>query len=140
MVCLGNICRSPLAEGILRSKLSEGFLVDSAGTGNWHVGQAPDKRSVSVAGKYGIDISNQIARQFNRKDFDEFNLIFAMDESNYRDIISLANSEKQKSKVKLILGNKNVPDPYFGEDDDFEQVYKLLDEATDILIEKIKIS
>ena len=145
MVCLGNICRSPLAEGILRTKLSNEFFVDSAGTGNWHVGQPPDKRSVSVAGKYGIDISSQTARQFETKDFDEFDLILAMDESNYDNIISLANSEKDKAKVKLILEgldleDKNVPDPYFGGDEGFDSVYRLLDQATNILVEKIKSS
>ncbi|HLV23831.1 MAG TPA: low molecular weight protein-tyrosine-phosphatase [Moheibacter sp.] len=144
MVCLGNICRSPLAEGILRAKLNNGYFIDSAGIGDWHVGQPPDKRSVSIARKYGIDISSQTARQFRSKDFDDFDLILVMDESNYDEIISLANSEEQKAKVRLILEhsdleNKNVPDPYFGGEDEFESVYQLLDEATNVLIEKIKL-
>lgn len=128
MVCLGNICRSPLAEGILRSKLGDNFFIDSAGTGSWHVGQCPDKRSVSVAKKYGIDISTQRARQFKVEDFDEFDLIYVMDQSNFEDVITLAKNEKQRSKVKLILGDKNVPDPYYGGDDGFENVYRMLDE------------
>lgn len=140
MVCLGNICRSPLAEGILRSKLSEEFFIDSAGTGDWHVGKSPDKRSVSIAKKYGIDISTQRARQFNPKDFDEFDLIFVMDESNYEDVISLAKTEIHRSKVKLILGdfkNKNVPDPYYGGDEGFENVYQMLDEVSEQIAIKI---
>lgn len=145
MVCLGNICRSPLAEGILRSKLSENFFIDSAGTGDWHVGQPPDERSVAIAKKYGIDISKQVARQFEVKDFSDFDLILAMDQSNYETIISLADSEEKKAKVKLILDeldliDKNVPDPYFGGADGFESVYQLLDEATNVLAEKIKFS
>lgn len=145
MVCLGNICRSPLAEGILRSKLNEEFHIDSAGTGNWHVGQGPDKRSVAVAQKYGIDISAQRARQFSVSDFDEFDLIYVMDESNFEDVISLAKSEIHKSKVKLILGewedlsDKNVPDPYFGGDEGFENVFKMLDEVSARIASKISI-
>lgn len=143
MVCLGNICRSPLAEGILRSKLDEGFFVDSAGTGSWHVGQSPDKRSVFVAKKYGLDISLQKARQFRKTDFDEFDLIFVMDESNYADVVSMADLEEHKSKVRLILSelenleNPNVPDPYYGGEDGFEMVYRLLDDATNEFILKL---
>lgn len=137
MVCLGNICRSPLAEGILRSKLSEEFHIDSAGTGDWHVGNCPDKRSISVAKKYGIDISAQRARQFNPKDFDEFDLIYVMDESNFEDVISMAKSEIHKSKVQLILGDKNVPDPYYSGDEGFENVYKMLEEVAVQIATKI---
>lgn len=137
MVCLGNICRSPLAEGILRSKLNEDFHIDSAGTGDWHVGNFPDKRSISVAKKYGIDISAQRARQFNPKDFDDFDLIYVMDESNLEDVISLAKTEIHKSKVKLILGDKNVPDPYYGSEEGFENVFKMLDEVAVQIAAKI---
>lgn len=140
MVCLGNICRSPLAEGILRSKLNEEFHVDSAGTGDWHVGQGPDKRSVAVAKKYGIDISMQRARQFQTSDFEDFDLIYVMDESNFKDVIAIAKNENQKSKVKLILGdleNKNVPDPYYGGDEGFENVYKMLDEVAEQIAKQI---
>lgn len=143
MVCLGNICRSPLAEGILRSKLNGKFYVDSAGTGNWHVGNCPDKRSIEVAKKHGIDISAQRARQFNSKDFDAFDLIYVMDESNFQDVISLAKTEIHKSKVKLILGeweelnDKNVPDPYYGGDEGFENVFQMLDEVATHIATKI---
>lgn len=135
MVCLGNICRSPLAEGIMRSKLGKEYFVDSAGTGSWHVGQAPDKRSIAVAKKYGIEISHLRARQFQVKDFDEFDYILAMDSSNYRDILSLARSEEDRMKVRLILHDQDVPDPYYGGEDGFELVYQLLDEAIDDFIE-----
>ena len=104
MVCLGNICRSPLAEGILKSKLSnKSFLVDSAGTANYHVGNSPDKRSVAVAKKYGLDISNLRGRQFCVSDFDIFDFIYVMDESNYKNVIKLARNKTEVSKVKMIL-------------------------------------
>ena len=137
MVCLGNICRSPLAEGILRTKLDEQFHVDSAGTGPWHIGKAPDKRSISVAQKYGIDISTQRARQFSAKDFDDFDLILVMDASNYSDVLAMAQTENQQKKVRLILGDRDVPDPYFGEDDGFEEWYQLLQEATDEIVKEL---
>jgi len=136
MVCLGNICRSPLAEGILKSKLpKQNFIVDSAGTANYHVGIAPDVRSIAVAKKYGLDISNLKGRQFSVKDFDMFDLIYVMDESNYNNVLSVARNESDKAKVKLILNemypNQNlvVPDPYYGGEEGFENVYKMLDEA-----------
>lgn len=144
MVCLGNICRSPLAEGLLRAKVDENIFVDSAGTGAWHVGQTPDPRSIQVARKYGIDISQQRARQFQVSDFDEFDLIYVMDDSNYEDVIKLAKNETHKSKVKLILSElpnskfNNVPDPYYGKEDGFETVYKLLDEATQQIVSRLK--
>ena len=140
MVCLGNICRSPLAEGILKSKLPEStFLIDSAGTANYHVGNSPDPRSIAVGKKYNIDISNLKGRQFSVNDFDSFDLIYVMDESNYRNVISIARSEHDKSKVKFILNeiypnqNYDVPDPYYGGDHGFENVYKMLDEACTII-------
>lgn len=115
MVCLGNICRSPLAEGILRTKLTTDFFVDSAGTGGWHAGQSPDERSIATARNYGIDISNQKARKFTVSDFDTFDHIFVMDQSNYKDVLNLAPDDVAKSKVALILGpSKEVPDPYYG--------------------------
>ncbi|WP_166964438.1 low molecular weight protein-tyrosine-phosphatase [Yeosuana marina] len=136
MVCLGNICRSPLAEGILRSKLPDDkYIVDSAGTANYHIGATPDKRSIAVAKKYGIDISNLKGRQFSVKDFDDFDVIYVMDESNYNNVLSLARNEHDSSKVKLILNevypNKNfdVPDPYYGGEQGFENVYNMLNEA-----------
>ncbi|MFH6770198.1 low molecular weight protein-tyrosine-phosphatase [Gaetbulibacter aquiaggeris] len=140
MVCLGNICRSPLAEGILKSKLPESiFFIDSAGTANYHVGNPPDPRSIAVGKKYGIDISKLKGRQFSVKDFDTFDLIYVMDESNYRNVISIARNEQDTSKVKFILNeiypnqNYDVPDPYYGGDHGFENVYKMLDEACTII-------
>jgi|TARA_B110000285_G_C14849225_1_gene479125 protein-tyrosine phosphatase len=145
MVCLGNICRSPLAEGILQDKLNTKGLdieVSSAGTGGWHVGQGPDTRAVAIAKKHGIDISQQQARQFSVSDFEDFDLIYAMDGSNLSDIIALANTKEDIEKVKLILNETSpntdnpVPDPYYGEDDGFENVYQLLNEACEIITNK----
>lgn len=143
MVCLGNICRSPLAEGILSSKTNrEEVFVDSAGTGGWHAGEQPDERSIAVAAKHHIDISKQRARKFSPKDFQKFDVIYAMDTSNYEDICALATSDEDKNKVKLILseiGKKaSVPDPYYGGTDGFEKVYQMLDEACTVVAEKIK--
>ena len=146
MVCLGNICRSPLAEGILQAKVNSKGLqikVDSAGTGGWHVGQGPDHRAVAIANKYGIDISQQQARQFSSTDFEAFDIIYAMDGSNLSDIVSLANSNEDIGKVLLILNeinpkeNRPVPDPYYGDGDGFEKVYQLLDEACEMITKKI---
>lgn len=140
MVCLGNICRSPLAEGILQSKVSNTFVfVDSAGTAAYHVGNLPDERSIAVASKYGIDISSQKARKFTVKDFDVFDVIYVMDASNYQNVLSLARNQKDIQKVKMILNEthpgkkESVPDPYYGEGDGFEKVYKMLDEACTVI-------
>lgn len=139
MVCLGNICRSPLAEGILSAKVGKEFSVDSAGTSNWHVGKSPDKRSVAIAKKYGIDISHQKARQFQSKDFADFDVIFVMDQSNYADVLALAKNEAERKKVRLILDeNQEVPDPYYGGEDGFEMVYQMLDQATNQFLESIQ--
>lgn len=144
MVCLGNICRSPLAEGILRSKLSEDFIVDSAGTGGWHAGELPDKRSIATAKNRGLDITNQRARQFKQSDFEIFDSIFVMDNSNYKDIMTLAPNEEAKLKVKLILNeifpneNVDVPDPYYGGQDGFENVFDMLDQACEEIARKLK--
>ena len=136
MVCLGNICRSPLAQGILESKLpKEQFLIDSAGTSNYHVGDMPDKRSITVAKKYNIDITSQRGRQFTVSDFDKFDYIYAMDSSNFENIAQLARDKKDISKVKLILSELennsyiDVPDPYYGGDLGFENVFHLLNQA-----------
>lgn len=145
MVCLGNICRSPLAEGILQSKLpKEHFLVDSAGTGSWHVGQEPDKRSILIAKDKGLDITHQRGRQINKSDFDIFDHIYVMDLSNYQNVIALAPNAEAKSKVTMILDelfpgeNVDVPDPYYGEQSGFEHVFMLLDEACEIIAQKLK--
>ncbi|MFY7758656.1 MAG: low molecular weight protein-tyrosine-phosphatase [Flavobacterium stagni] len=144
MVCLGNICRSPLAEGLLSSKLpKDQFFVDSAGTGNYHVGRQPDHRSIATADKNGLDISHQKARQFTVNDFDTFDYIYVMDNSNYDDVVFLAKNEAQKQKVQLILDalfpgdNVDVPDPYYGLQNGFDMVYEMLDEATDIIAQRL---
>jgi len=136
MVCLGNICRSPLAEGILKSKIDTSkIFVDSAGTGHWHVGDSPDQRSIAVGKKNKIDISSQRGRQFSKKDFENFDVIYVMDNSNKQNVLALAENDSQKEKVKLILEeifpgeNVDVPDPYFGGSAGFENVFKMLDEA-----------
>lgn len=136
MVCLGNICRSPLAEGILKSKVNSLLAeVDSAGTGAYHVGELPDKRSIEIAKTYGLDITNQKARKFTVDDFDNFDIIYAMDTSNFENILKLARNEIDKLKVKLILNeifpneDLDVPDPYYGGKFGFKNVYKMLDEA-----------
>lgn len=144
MVCLGNICRSPLAEGILQSKVGDNHLIDSAGTGDWHVGEQPDRRSVAVAKKHGVDISDQRAMHFNPIFFEEFDLIFAMDKQNSIDLQKLARNEEERNKVKLILKDgsgvaHNVPDPYYDGDEAFEHVYQLLDDATNGLITKYNL-
>jgi protein-tyrosine phosphatase len=145
MVCLGNICRSPLAEGILASKLpKEKFIVDSAGTGDYHIGKQPDVRSIAVAKKNGIDITKQKARQFSEKDFEDFDYIFAMDNSNQTDILELAKTTEEKAKVNLILNelfpaeNVDVPDPYFGVENGFANVYELLNEVCEVIAEKLQ--
>ncbi|HIB36952.1 low molecular weight protein-tyrosine-phosphatase [Mesonia sp.] len=144
MVCLGNICRSPLAEGLLKSKVNpEEVFVDSAGTSNYHIGDAPDPRSVSVAHKYGIDITDQLGRQLKVEDFDTFDFIYAMDNSNYRNILELARNDEDRKKVSLILDKifpgdeAAVPDPYQGGYHGFENVYNMLDEATDIIAKEL---
>lgn len=144
MVCLGNICRSPLAEGIMKSKLPSDYIVDSAGTGGWHAGELPDKRSISIAKEKGIDITYQRARKFTKRDFEDFDSIFVMDNSNYKTILALAPNDNVKSKVKLILNeiypNKNldVPDPYYGGQDGFENVFNLLELACEEIARKLK--
>jgi protein-tyrosine phosphatase len=147
MVCLGNICRSPLAEGILKHKAHENNLrieVDSAGTAAYHVGNLPDERSIEVARKYGIDLTNQRARQFRLQDFEEFDVIYAMDSENYNNILKLASSTSDESKVKLILNeiepnsNSSVPDPYYDGDEGFENVYQMLNLACKEIVLRLK--
>jgi len=144
MVCLGNICRSPLAEGILKEKIKVKNLdwtVDSAGTGSWHVGDRPDSRSIAVAATHGLDITDQRGRQIKHADLENYDLIFAMDSTNYQNILLLANSDAQRDKVQLVMNmekpgyNQSVPDPYYG-DDGFEEVYQMLDRACTAIVEK----
>ena len=144
MVCLGNICRSPLAEGILASKLPKNkFKVDSAGTGSWHIGNAPDERSIITAKKNGILISNQKCRQITTNDFDFFDYIYVMDNNNYNDVLELSKNQEHRKKVQLILNelfpneNVDVPDPYYGLQNGFDSVYQMLNEACDLIAKKL---
>ena len=142
MVCLGNSCRSPLAEGIFKSKVDpENFFVDSAGTGSYHVGELPDPRSIEIARHHQIDITDQRARQFKVQDFDEFDMILVMDQSNYYNVMRLARNEDDKSKVSLILDVLNqstneVPDPYYGGANGFKLVFDMLDQACEEILSK----
>ncbi len=147
MVCLGNICRSPLAEGILQHKANEAELnvtVDSAGTIALHEGELPDSRSITTAHEHGIDITNQRSRPLKKEDFDTFDRIYVMDASNYTDVLGLAKDEDQRAKVKMILNesypgeNRRVPDPYYGGDEGFENVYQLLDKACSVIVDNLK--
>ena len=144
MVCLGNICRSPLAEGILKHKTKNlDVVVDSAGTASYHVGSLPDSRSIEIANKNGIDLTDQRARQFSEKDFDDFDKIYAMDTNNYSNIISLARNQSERDKVDVILNEltpksyDSVPDPYYGAGDGFQIVYDMLDNACDAIVGKL---
>lgn len=128
MICLGNICRSPLAHGIMEHLVKQQGLdwtVDSAGTGNWHIGSAPDHRSVAVAQRYGVDISTQACRQFSASDFDQFDRIFVMDRMNLRDVLDKARNDEDRQKVRLLLDTEVVPDPYY-DDDQFDPVYQMI--------------
>ncbi|MFT4969574.1 MAG: protein-tyrosine phosphatase [Chitinophagales bacterium] len=142
MVCLGNICRSPLAEGILQHKVNERGLdweIESAGTSGFHSGEKPDKRSIRIAKENGIDISQQRSKQFRAWDFEVYDIIYVMDSSNYQDVIKYAQSDEERAKVKLIMNelepgkNINVPDPYFGEFG-FENVFTMLDKACNVIV------
>jgi protein-tyrosine phosphatase len=129
MVCLGNICRSPLAEGIMQhlaDKAGLDWQIDSAGTGDWHVGSAPDRRSIQAARDQGIDISKQVCRLFSSRDFDEFDLILVMDKSNLANVLAMARNNQDREKVKMLLGNIIVPDPYY-DDAQFAPVFKLIE-------------
>ena len=143
MVCLGNICRSPMADGWLRHKVALNQLdieVDSAGTANYHVGAAPDHRMRRLAKDFGVNIDDLQARQFVQADFDRFDRIFAMDSQNLENILKLARNESDKQKVDLFLNQlypdqyQEVPDPYYGTDADFIHVIELLDKATDAFL------
>lgn len=138
MVCLGNICRSPLAEGILQSKVDpERVLVDSAGTGNYHIGDPPDPRSIAIARKNGLNIEKQRCRQFISNDFQKFDVIYAMDNSNFNHIINMAEGADEIAKVKRLMDEidlpiNEVPDPYW-DDDGFEKVFRLIDNACEAI-------
>ncbi len=146
MVCLGNICRSPLAEGIMRQKVAAANLdwqIDSAGTGAWHVGELPDPRSIAIARKNGLDITYQRARKFQAKDLQAYDLILAMDTSNRSNILRLAKTEAERDKVRLMLSyshpneERSVPDPYW-DDNGFEAVFEMLEEACEVILKESK--
>ncbi len=143
MVCLGNICRSPLADGLLRSKIVERqlpWMVDSAGTAAYHIGNPPDHRMIQTAKAKGIDISDLRARQFTLQDFDAFDRIYVMDQSNYNNVLRLARTDADQQKVYFLLDHlypnkqQEVPDPYYGNQADFNAVFTLVNEATEALI------
>ncbi|MBZ9778093.1 low molecular weight phosphotyrosine protein phosphatase [Psychroflexus sp. CAK8W] len=147
MVCLGNICRSPLAEGILKSKLdSSKFEIDSAGTSGYHENALPDQRSIDVAQKNGLDITDQRSRKFTKEDFKIFDHIFVMDTSNYEDVLSLAETQEERDKVSLILNkifpgeDESVPDPYHNSMDGFNQVYAMLEESCSVIAKELQKS
>jgi protein-tyrosine phosphatase len=146
MICLGNICRSTLAEGVLKHKVTErqlDWLVDSAGTGGWHAGELPDKRSIAIGRKYGIDLTDQRARQFQKADLDTFDLILTMDKTNFRDIHGFAKTDEQRAKIHLIMNfsrpntDFEVPDPYY--DNRFQLVYDLLDESCEAVLDSYQL-
>lgn len=143
IVCLGNICRSPLAEGILLHLVKEknlSLVIDSAGTSDYHVGQAPDARTLANAKKNKIDLSPLRARQFVESDFDAFDKIFVMDKSNLQNVLKLARHEDDKQKVDLFLNishpnqNMEVPDPYYGGEQGFQDVFEMVWKASERLI------
>ncbi len=147
MVCLGNICRSPLAAGILKHKAQQLGLewsVDSAGTGAWHAGELPDPRSIDVARRFGIDITDQRARQVCLEDFERFDLIFAMDRQNLRHLQQMASRLEHRQKIRLLLDvlypgqEQEVPDPYYGGPEGFVQVFSLVEAACKRLLEEYR--
>lgn len=147
MVCLGNICRSPMADALLRKKVRELNLdvyVDSAGTSDFHSGEKPDKRMIATGAKFGVDLDPLRARQFQPTDFDQFDSIYVMDKNNLHDVIQLTKNEEDKRKVKLILNELHpekdleVPDPYYGGEQGFIDVYNMLNDATDRIIDSLR--
>lgn len=145
-VCLGNICRSPIAHGLLKHKAELKNLdweIDSAGTSDWHEGESPNEKSVKVMKRHGIDITYQRSRPLRRKDLEHFDIIYVMDSSNYKDVTDMAKSEEEISKVHLIMNelnpgnNQAVPDPWSLSEKHYEEVYEMLDKATDKVMEKI---
>ncbi len=147
MVCLGNICRSPLAEGILKDKVKKNNLdvqVDSCGFEYDHLGCQPDYRAIEVASHYNVDITDQKARLFSPANFDLYDKILVMDKNNYRMVAEKARSESDLEKVDLIMNvvkpgsNLQVPDPYFGRKENFHETWRMLDQATDKIIELLK--
>ena len=144
MVCLGNICRSPLAEGILKSKVdSKHVKVDSSGTSAYHQGELPDQRSIDIANLNSIDITDQRSRPFLKSDFEEFDYIYVMDASNYKNVCELTDKPEYLKKVKMIMNARfesldiEVPDPYHDSINGFKNVYEMLDEACTVIANKL---
>jgi len=142
-VCLGNICRSPTAEGVMRRLVREEGLeqeieIDSAGTGGWHVGAPPDQRATETARRRGTTLEGA-ARRFDPADFDRFDLILAMDAENKRDLLALAPDDEARAKVRMFLsGDRDVPDPYYGGAGGFEEVLDLVEEAARELLTELR--
>jgi protein-tyrosine phosphatase len=143
-VCLGNICRSPTAEGVMRRLVREQGLedeieIDSAGTGGWHVGSPPDARATQAARRRGTELSGSARRFDLRHDFDRFDLILAMDGENRRDLLALAPDDEARAKVRMFRpGDLDVPDPYYGGEDGFEEVLDLTEEAARALLDELR--
>lgn len=139
MVCLGNICRSPLAQGIFQDLITDqNIKVDSAGTANYHTGASPDPRSIEIAAKNGIDISHQQARQFVVEDFDQFDYIYVMDHSNLQNVLRLARSDQDRAKVRLLFGDAAIEDPYYGGKDGFSIVFDKIQKACQQILDQWK--
>jgi protein-tyrosine phosphatase len=145
-VCLGNICRSPLAEGILKHRLRENNLeavVESAGFESYHINEHPDQRAIKTARKYGIDISDYTCRLFTTDDFDKYDVIYVMESANYRDVTYFARNDEDLRKIQFLMSvvdgkNDAVPDPYFGDEGGFDDTFQLIDKACSRIIDKIK--
>ncbi len=145
MVCLGNICRSPLAEGILQHKAKQhglNWMVDSAGTAGYHINEPPHRLSQKVSKMNGIDISNLRGRQFVKEDMNNFNKIYVMDEENYAEVKNISRNFWNEEKVDLLLNelypneNRSVPDPWYGAEEGYHKVFELIDKACDAIIKK----
>ena len=140
MVCLGNICRSPMAEGILRQHAPDTWHIDSAGTAAYHVGEPPDPRARATMKKNGLNIQSLRGRQFQVSDFDDFDLIYVMDHSNLNNVLALAPNDEARAKVQLLLNeafpgeNREVPDPYYGGDEGFDQVFDMLTRSAKAIV------
>jgi len=147
-VCLGNICRSPTAEGVFQHLVSENglqpyFYIDSAGTSAYHIGEPANNKSQMVANKHGIHLNSR-ARRFEPRDLKEFDLVVAMDEENYQNLFRMAGNEQEKQKIRKMRafdpkpGDGNVPDPYYGGTDGFEQVFQIVHRSSESLLETLK--
>jgi protein-tyrosine phosphatase len=149
MVCLGNICRSPLAEGILTQKAKKQNLnwkIESAGTNGFHNGEAPHKLSQKVAMKHGVDICRQISRKFVAEDFDRFDKIYVMAADVLKDVKRIAGSKFNANKIDYFLNelnkgkNEDVPDPWFGGEDGYDEVYELIEKTCEAIVRKLRVT